>query len=140
MTLYFCNKCGYRLLKSTKLWVRMAEMIFLTRSGSGPPEDYGSTYQRFIPRKKKGLGKCAQIGYNWFWKKVHCPVGRRKRMGYNMALLEEWKKIAYNEKADKEELQRFWQRYFLLEKGIYEKLLENPEEEVRGTVKELAEK
>lgn len=57
-----------------------------------------------------------------------------------MALLDEWKKIAYNEKADKDELQNFWQRYFLLEKGIYEKLLLNPDEEVKGTVKELAEK
>ena len=38
------------------------------------------------------------------------------------------------------ELQRFWNRYFLLEKGVYEKLLTNPDEVVEGTVKELAEK
>lgn len=57
-----------------------------------------------------------------------------------MALLQEWQKIAYNEKANKGELQRFWQRYFLLEKGVYEKLLTNPDEVVEGTVKELAEK
>ena len=38
-----------------------------------------------------------------------------------MALLEQWQKIAYNEKTDRGELQRFWQRYFLLEKGVYEK-------------------
>lgn len=57
-----------------------------------------------------------------------------------MALLEQWQKIAYNEKADKGELQRFWQRYFLLEKGVYEKLLTNPDERVEGTVKELADK
>lgn len=57
-----------------------------------------------------------------------------------MALLEKWQKIAYNEKANKQELQRFWQRYFLLEKGVYEKLLTNPDEKVEGTVKELAEK
>lgn len=57
-----------------------------------------------------------------------------------MALLEKWHEIAYNEKADKGELQRFWQRYFLLEKGVYEKLLTNPDEKVEGTVKELAEK
>ena len=43
-----------------------------------------------------------------------------------MALLEEWHKIAYNDKADQGELQRFWQHYFLLEKGVYEKLLANP--------------
>jgi hypothetical protein len=57
-----------------------------------------------------------------------------------MALLEQWQSIAYNEKADKNELQKFWQRYFLLEKGVYEKLLVNPDEVVEGTVKELAEK
>ena len=57
-----------------------------------------------------------------------------------MALLESWQKVAYNEKTDKQELQRFWQRDFLLEKGVYEKLLLNPDEKVEGTVKELAEK
>ena len=57
-----------------------------------------------------------------------------------MALLEEWNKIAYNDKADQGELQRFWQHYFLLEKGVYEKLLANPDEAVEGTVKELAQK
>jgi len=57
-----------------------------------------------------------------------------------MALLDEWKKIAYNEKANKGELQRLWQNYFMLEKGIYEQLLTNPDQEVTGTVKELAEK
>ena len=57
-----------------------------------------------------------------------------------MALLQDWQKIAYNEKADKGQLQRFWNNYFLLEKGIYEKLLTNPDEKVEGTVKELAEK
>ena len=57
-----------------------------------------------------------------------------------MALLQEWHKIAYNEKAGQAEIQRFWQRYFLLEKGVYEQLLTNPDEVVEGTVKELAEK
>lgn len=57
-----------------------------------------------------------------------------------MSLLEEWRNVAYNQEANKGEIQRFWQRYFLLEKGIYEKLLENPDEVVEGTVKELAEK
>ena len=52
-----------------------------------------------------------------------------------MALLEQWQKIAYNEKTDRGELQRFWQRYFLLEKGVYEKLLTNPDEKVEGTVR-----
>ena len=57
-----------------------------------------------------------------------------------MALLERWQKMAYNENMDQGELQRFWQRYFLLEKGVYEQLLSNPDEVVEGTVKELAEK
>ena len=57
-----------------------------------------------------------------------------------MALLEEWQKIAYDQHADRGKLQKFWQRYFMLEKGVYEKLLTNPDEKVEGTVKELAEK
>ena len=57
-----------------------------------------------------------------------------------MALLEEWQKIAYDQQADRGKLQKFWQRYFMLEKGLYEKLLTNPDEKVEGTVKELAEK
>ena len=57
-----------------------------------------------------------------------------------MALLEQWQNMAYDTSKDQKTMQEFWQRYFLLEKGIYEKLLENPDEEVNGTVKELAEK
>lgn len=57
-----------------------------------------------------------------------------------MALLEEWQKIAYDQQADRGKLQKFWQRYFMLEKGVYEKLLTKPDEKVEGTVKELAEK
>lgn len=57
-----------------------------------------------------------------------------------MALLQDWYAVAYNEKTNKGELERFWQHYFQLEKGVYEKLLTNPDEEVKGTVKELADK
>lgn len=57
-----------------------------------------------------------------------------------MALLEKWRGIAYSEEVDQNELQKFWGRYFELEKGIYKELLKNPDEEVKGTVKELAEK
>ena len=57
-----------------------------------------------------------------------------------MALLEQWQAFAYNENMDRGELQRFWDRYFLLEKGVYEQLLTTPDEAVEGTVKELAEK
>ena len=57
-----------------------------------------------------------------------------------MALLKEWYAVAYDEKANKGDIQRFWTRYFELEKGVYEQLLTNSDEEVKGTVKELAEK
>ena len=57
-----------------------------------------------------------------------------------MGLLQEWREIAYNQETDKKQLQKFWTEYFLIEKGIYEKLLSNPDEVVKGTVKELADK
>lgn len=57
-----------------------------------------------------------------------------------MSLLQEWRDVAYSQQTDKKQLQQFWSDYFLTEKGIYEQLLENPDEEVSGTVKELAEK
>ena len=57
-----------------------------------------------------------------------------------MALLETWRKTAYNENADQRKLQMFWANYFNLEKGIYEQILKTPDEPVKGTVKELAEK
>ena len=57
-----------------------------------------------------------------------------------MALLQEWRDVAYSQEADKAQLQKFWTEYFLIEKGIYEKLLSNPDEVVKGTVKELADK
>lgn len=57
-----------------------------------------------------------------------------------MALLEEWTKVAYNDKQDRNTITRFWNDYFLKEKSVYEVLLETPDEEVKGSVKELAEK
>ncbi len=57
-----------------------------------------------------------------------------------MALLQDWREVAYSQEADKNQLQKFWTEYFQLEKGIYEQLLANPDEVVSGTVKELAEK
>lgn len=55
-------------------------------------------------------------------------------------LLEKWRKIAYNQNEDKNKLRMFWNAYFETEKGIYERLLANPDEEVKGTVVGLAEK
>lgn len=57
-----------------------------------------------------------------------------------MGLLQDWRDVAYSQETDKKQLQKFWTDYFLIEKGIYEKLLANADEVVRGTVKELAEK
>ena len=58
-----------------------------------------------------------------------------------MALLEDWRDYAYSEEMQTTKKgQEFWQKYFDLEKGIYEKLLSDPKEVVSGTVKELAEK
>ena len=57
-----------------------------------------------------------------------------------MALLQEWREIAYSQEADRAQLQKFWTNYFLIEKGIYEKLLSEPDVKVKGTVKELAAK
>ena len=57
-----------------------------------------------------------------------------------MALLEQWRKVAYNEQMDKQKLQQMWSVYFGHERDIYAELLKNPDEVVTGTVKELAEK
>lgn len=57
-----------------------------------------------------------------------------------MGLLKQWRDVAYSQQADKAKLQKFWAEYFVIEKGIYEQLLSNPDEVVRGTVKELADK
>ena len=57
-----------------------------------------------------------------------------------MALLEQWKEIAYNQETNKGDLQRLWQEYFKKETSVYEQLLENPDEVVEGTVQELADK
>lgn len=56
------------------------------------------------------------------------------------SLLEQWKSIAYNRELTKNQLEVFWGNYFNIEKGIYEQLLEEPDTEVKGSVKELAEK
>ena len=57
-----------------------------------------------------------------------------------MALLKQWRDMAYSEKANKGDLQRLWADYFEKEKNIYAELLKTPDKTVRGTVKELAEK
>ena len=57
-----------------------------------------------------------------------------------MALLDQWRDVAYDESANKGDLQRFWGDYFKKEQAIYKELLAAPDTEVKGTVKELADK
>ena len=57
-----------------------------------------------------------------------------------MSLLKQWRDKAYDESANKGDLQRLWADYIEKEKNVYAELLKNPDEEVKGTVKELAEK
>ncbi|MBQ6385326.1 MAG: SEC-C domain-containing protein [Lachnospiraceae bacterium] len=56
------------------------------------------------------------------------------------SLLGKWRAKAYDRKANKGWLQKFWKDYFEVEKGIYAQLLADPDTEVRGTVKELADR
>ena len=57
-----------------------------------------------------------------------------------MNLMEQWRSVAYNEATGKDKLQQLWAAYFQEEKEIYAQLLNNPDEVVKGTVKELADK
>ena len=57
-----------------------------------------------------------------------------------MSLLQTWRDTAYSQEMDNKTANQFWGAYFQMEKEVYEKLLANPDEEVKGTVKELAEK
>lgn len=56
------------------------------------------------------------------------------------SLLEQWRDMAYDQKKTREQLKSLWDAYFEVEKGVYEQLLAEPDVEVKGTVKELAEK
>ena len=61
-------------------------------------------------------------------------------MAENKTLLDQWRSVAYNESTDRNTLQKLWIDYFQKEKEIYQQLLTNPDEVVKGTVKGLAEK
>lgn len=56
------------------------------------------------------------------------------------SLLKKWRELAYGQEMQGKKGDRFWKEYFDLEKGIYKQLLSSPDEVVRGTVAELAEK
>ena len=55
-------------------------------------------------------------------------------------LLDTWRDEAYSGDTDKGTLERLWRDYFEKEKSVYEQLLADPDKEVKGTVKELADK
>lgn len=55
-----------------------------------------------------------------------------------MSLLQEWRDYAYSLDTNQKEGQLFWANYFNIEKGIYERILAEPEKVVEGTVEELA--
>lgn len=57
-----------------------------------------------------------------------------------MALLENWRNLAYGNALDDKQKDNLWNGYFHIEKGIYEQILSNPTQVITGTVKELAEK
>ena len=54
-----------------------------------------------------------------------------------MALLENWHELAYDT-TDQKAMQKVWERYFKEEKEIYKKLLSDVNNEVVGTVENLA--
>ena len=56
-----------------------------------------------------------------------------------MALLETWRNLAYGDGLNDKERERLWNRYFAIEKGIYEKISSDPTQIIEGSVKELAE-
>jgi len=55
-----------------------------------------------------------------------------------MSLMKDWENVVAANSQDAMSQQKFWTNYYMLEKGIYEKLLEEPDKIVTGTVKELA--
>ena len=57
-----------------------------------------------------------------------------------MGLLTDWREHAYGLDDRTPEGKQFWLNYFGVEKGIYEILLKEPNNVVKGTIKELAEK
>ena len=57
-----------------------------------------------------------------------------------MTLLENWRNKAYGDVTDNKQKEEIWKNYFLVEKGIYEKILSDPKDVVTCTVAELAAK
>ena len=71
---------------------------------------------------------------------MRARIDKKDKDGDIMALLEQWREMAYDRTASQDQFQKLWDSYFPQEKEIYAQLLKNPDEVVSGTVKELAEK
>ena len=56
-----------------------------------------------------------------------------------MGILKDWRDHAYGLDDRTPEGKQFWLNYFQIEKGIYEKILKEPEKVIKGTIKGLAE-
>ena len=57
-----------------------------------------------------------------------------------MTLLENWRVKAYGDGTNEQQKEVLWKEYFIVEKGIYEKLLTDVSRVEQGSVKALAEK
>ena len=57
-----------------------------------------------------------------------------------MGLLQDWREYAYGVEINSKAGKAIWDKYFKEEKAVYEQLLAQPSDIVKGTVKELAEK
>lgn len=57
-----------------------------------------------------------------------------------MTLLENWRNKAYGEGTNDKQKEELWKRYFLIEKGIYEQILVEPDKVISCTVAELADR
>lgn len=57
-----------------------------------------------------------------------------------MTLLENWRNKAYGEGTNDKQKEELWKRYFLVEKGIYEQILEEPDKVISCTLAELADR
>ena len=55
-----------------------------------------------------------------------------------MALLETWRKLAYETEMNQNQATEFWNSYFVQEKSRYVQRVATAEAEVYGTEKELA--
>ena len=57
-----------------------------------------------------------------------------------MSLLEKWRSKAYDQNADSGAIKKLWDNYFKEEEEVYKQLLSAPDIEIKGSVKELADK